>query len=128
MTMTFHHSGESLLRVVSRWSWLGNPTFLRAGAGAPSKRRTVLKEPKKPMGQTVRTTKLSLDLGNRKAGGANQEKRRALEETMQILDAARRFYLAFFLAYPDKFQERVQADQIRRPPTLLPNFIKEIKE
>src|SRR5215467_10726578 len=60
------------------------------------------------MGQTARTTKLSLDLGDRKTGGANQEKRKALEETVQILDAARRFYLAYFLAHPDKLQERVQ--------------------
>lgn len=60
------------------------------------------------MGQTARTTKLLLDLGDRKAGGANQEKRKALSETVHILDAARRFYLAFFLAHPDKLQERVQ--------------------
>ena len=60
------------------------------------------------MGQTARTTKLFLDLGDRKHGGANQEKRQALEETVQILDAARRFYLAFFLAHPDKLKERVQ--------------------
>ena len=63
------------------------------------------------MGQTARTTKLPLDLGDRKTGGANQEKRKALEETVQILDAARRFYLAFFLAHPDKLQERVQNER-----------------
>jgi hypothetical protein len=60
------------------------------------------------MGQTARTTKLLLDLSDREQGGANREKRRALKETVKILDAARAFYLAFFLAHPDKLQERVQ--------------------
>jgi len=31
-----------------------------------------------------------------------------LEETGKILDAARAFYLAFFLAHPDKLTERVR--------------------
>jgi hypothetical protein len=60
------------------------------------------------MGQTARTTKLLLDLSEREQGGANQGKRRYLEETVALLDAARRFYLNFFLAHPDKVMERVQ--------------------
>jgi putative transposase len=60
------------------------------------------------MGQTVRTTKLLLDLASRDQGGANQGKRRYLEETVAILDAARQFYLGFFLSYPDKLMERVE--------------------
>lgn len=60
------------------------------------------------MGQTTRTTKLLLDLDSREHGGANREKRRYLEETVAILDAARRFYLAFFLAHPEKLRERVE--------------------
>jgi IS605 OrfB family transposase len=60
------------------------------------------------MGQAQRTTKLLFDLARRDQGGANTEKRRYLEETVTILDAARRFYLAFFLAYPDMLTERVQ--------------------
>ena len=55
------------------------------------------------MGQTARTTKLLLDLSEREQGGANPHKRRYLEETVAMLDAARVFYLHFFLAYPDKF-------------------------
>ena len=60
------------------------------------------------MGQTARTTKLLLDLRAHQQRGANQGKRRYLEETVAILDAARRFYLDFFLAYPDKLIERVE--------------------
>lgn len=60
------------------------------------------------MGQTARTTKLLLDLSKREQGGANETKRRALSETASILDAARRFYLAFWLAHQDKLSERVQ--------------------
>src|SRR5712691_11808197 len=59
------------------------------------------------MGQTTRTTKLPLDLSTRDQGGANQGKRRYLEETGAILDTARAFYLDFFLAHPDKLMERV---------------------
>src|SRR6266481_425477 len=62
----------------------------------------------KPMGQASRTTKLLLDLSNRGDGGANTSKRAYLEETGKILDAARAFYLAFFLAHPDKLTERVR--------------------
>jgi putative transposase len=60
------------------------------------------------MGQASRTTKLLLDLSNRGDGGANTSKRVYLEETGKILDAARAFYLAFFLAHPDKLTERVR--------------------
>jgi IS605 OrfB family transposase len=59
------------------------------------------------MGQARRTTKLFLDLGNREEGGANSGKRAYLEETARLLDAARAFYVAFFLAYPDKLAEQV---------------------
>ena len=59
------------------------------------------------MGQATRTTKLFLDLGNRAEGGANSGKRAYLEETAKILDAARAFYVAFFLTHPDKLAERV---------------------
>ena len=60
------------------------------------------------MGQASRTTKLLLDLSDRGEGGANSSKRAYLEETVKILDAARAFYLAFFLAHPDKLTERVR--------------------
>jgi len=60
------------------------------------------------MGQASRTTKLLLDLSDRGDGGANTSKRVYLEETGKILDAARAFYLAFFLAHPDKLTERVR--------------------
>src|SRR5438552_17499641 len=60
------------------------------------------------MGQTARTTKLLLDLSERDQGGANRDKRQYLEETVTILNAARRFYLDFFLAHPDKLMERVE--------------------
>ncbi len=60
------------------------------------------------MGQTARTTKLLLDLSARDQGGTNAGKRASLEETVKILDAARQFYLAFFLAHPDKLLERVE--------------------
>jgi hypothetical protein len=60
------------------------------------------------MGESLRTTKLLLDLSARSRGGANTGKGRYLEETVKILDAARAFYLAFFLAHPDKLTERVR--------------------
>lgn len=53
------------------------------------------------MGQTARTTKLLLNFSEREQGGANREKRQYLEATVALLDAARRFYLDFFLAHPD---------------------------
>jgi len=60
------------------------------------------------MGQTARTTKLLLDLSARDQGGANSAKHSYLEETIVILNAARAFYLDFFLAHPDKLMERVE--------------------
>ena len=60
------------------------------------------------MGQTARTTKLLLDLSPRAQGGTNTGKRHALEETVALLNAARRFYLDFFLAHPDQLREQVE--------------------
>src|SRR5215831_9225704 len=60
------------------------------------------------MGQTARTTKLLLDLSPRAQGGTNTGKRHALEVTVALLNAARRFYLDFFLAHPDKLREQVE--------------------
>jgi hypothetical protein len=60
------------------------------------------------MGQTVRTTKLLLDFSTREQGGVNAGKRAHLTATVEILNAARRFYLDFFLAHPDKLSERVE--------------------
>ena len=54
------------------------------------------------MGQTARTTKLLLDLSACKQGGANTHKRAYLEEAVTLLNSARRFYLEFFLAHPEK--------------------------
>ena len=59
------------------------------------------------MGQATRTTKLFLDLGGRDQGGANSEKRAALDATAEVLTQARAFYLDFFLAHADKLSERV---------------------
>jgi transposase len=61
------------------------------------------------MGQASRTTKLLLDLDDPSIGGANTAKRAYLEELVKILNAARAFYLAFFLAHPDKLTERVSS-------------------
>src|SRR6266436_8355639 len=60
------------------------------------------------MGQATRTTKLFLDLENRAEGGANSGKRAYLEETARLLDAARAFYVTFFLAHADKLAEKVR--------------------
>ena len=59
------------------------------------------------MGQATRTTKLLLDLSARRQGGANTEKRAALDATEEVLNQARAFYLDFFLAHADKLAERV---------------------
>jgi transposase len=59
------------------------------------------------MGQAIRTTKLLLDLGPRTQGGANTVKRAHLETTVTILNAARAFYVAFFLAHREKLSERI---------------------
>src|SRR5690242_7215144 len=60
------------------------------------------------MGQATRTTKLLLEFGARAEGGANTAKRAYLEEAARLLDRARAFYVAFFLAHPDKLAERVR--------------------
>jgi hypothetical protein len=60
------------------------------------------------MGQATRTTKLLLEFGARAEGGANTAKRAYLEEATRLLDRARAFYVAFFLAHPDKLAERVR--------------------
>jgi hypothetical protein len=59
------------------------------------------------MGQAQRTTKLLLDLGKRTQGGANTGKRAYLDETAQVLNQGRAFYIEFFLAHAEKFQETV---------------------
>ncbi|HEY6286669.1 MAG TPA: transposase [Ktedonobacteraceae bacterium] len=59
------------------------------------------------MGHATRTTKLLLDLGERTQGGTNKSKRDCLEATVDLLNAARAFYVAFFLAHADKLSERV---------------------
>src|SRR5260370_30273568 len=59
------------------------------------------------MGQASRTTKLLLDLGNRAQGGANTEKRAALDATTAVLTEARAFYIDFFLAHSEKLAEKV---------------------
>src|SRR5258708_16738584 len=59
------------------------------------------------MGQATRTTKLLLDLGKRTKGGANSQKRAALDATAAVLNAARTFYIDFFLAHAEKLAERV---------------------
>jgi hypothetical protein len=61
------------------------------------------------MGQATRTTKLFLDLENRAEGGANSGKRASLEETARLLDTARAFYVAFFLAHADKLVVKVRS-------------------
>ena len=53
------------------------------------------------------TTKLLLDLGKRRQGGANTGKRSFLTETVALLTAARAFYIDFFLTHADKLAERV---------------------
>jgi transposase len=59
------------------------------------------------MGQATRTTKLLLDLGKRRQGGANTGKRAALDATVGLLNEARAFYIDFFLAHADKPCERI---------------------
>src|SRR5215469_12520228 len=59
------------------------------------------------MGQARRTTKLLLDLSKRDKGGANTSKRAFLDRTAQVLNDGRTFYIDFFLAHAEKFQETV---------------------
>jgi len=65
------------------------------------------------VGQTARTTKLLLNLSDRTQAGANTKKRQALEETVKLLDTARRFYLDFFLAHQDRLLERTRVISTR---------------
>lgn len=60
------------------------------------------------MGQTARTTKLLLDFSGRASGGTNAGKREHLRATVDILNAARSFYLDFFLAHTEKLTARVE--------------------
>jgi putative transposase len=59
------------------------------------------------VGQATRTTKLLLSFSRRDRGGANTDKRAALDATALVLTQARAFYIDFFLAHPDKLAERV---------------------
>lgn len=59
------------------------------------------------MGQAKRTTQLLLDLGKRTQGGANTSKRAYLDETAQVLNRGRAFYIEFFLAHAEQFRETV---------------------
>lgn len=59
------------------------------------------------MGQATRTTKLLLDLDNRRQGGANTGKRAALDATVGVLNEARAFYIDFLLAHTGKLAERI---------------------
>lgn len=59
------------------------------------------------MGQATRTTKLEIDLGQRRQGGTNQSKRTYLQATIALLNRARAFYIEFFLAHAEKLTERV---------------------
>ena len=59
------------------------------------------------MGQAKRTTKLLLDLGKRTQGGVNTGKRVYLDETAQVLNRGRAFYIDFFRAHAEKFEETV---------------------
>jgi putative transposase len=59
------------------------------------------------MGQATRTTKLPLDLSQRAQGGANTDKQAFVDATVQVLNAARAFYVNFFLAHAEKLSERV---------------------
>jgi hypothetical protein len=65
------------------------------------------------MGQAERNTTLVLDLSDRAQGGANTRKRCYLEATRSLLDEARSFYLAFFLAHPTTLTEHVQVTSRR---------------
>ena len=52
------------------------------------------------MGQATRIIKLLLDLGKRTQGGANSQKRAALDATEALLIEARAFYIDFFSRMP----------------------------
>ena len=77
------------------------------------------------MGQATRTTTLPLDLSKRSQGGTNIGKRACLQATVEVLNAARAFYVAFFLAHPDKLAERVtyfsEKQKVERERLISPN-------
>src|SRR5215467_11970542 len=81
------------------------PKASAAGCKAPC--RNANRKQGFEMGQAKRTTKLLLDLGKRTQGGATTGKRAYLDETAQVLKAGRAFYIAFFLAHAEQFQETV---------------------
>ena len=60
------------------------------------------------MVETIRATKIEINLDNRDAGGTNTHKRKYLELTQKLLNEARAFYVQFFLSHPEKFEERVR--------------------
>ena len=57
------------------------------------------------MGKAARSTILQLDLSPRACGGANTEKRAALQQTSAILTEARAFFLDFLLTHTEKLTE-----------------------
>lgn len=57
--------------------------------------------------ETIRSTKIEINLNDRGAGGSNTLKRKYLELTQKLLNEARAFYVQFFLSYPEKFDERI---------------------
>ena len=59
------------------------------------------------MGKTNRTTKLQIDLGKRKSGGTNTNKRVYLFQTKEKLNEAREFYTNFYLTHSLKFNETI---------------------
>jgi transposase len=59
------------------------------------------------MGKAARSTILQLDLSPRACGGANTEKRAALQQTSAILTEARAFFLDFLLTHNEKLTEKL---------------------
>lgn len=59
------------------------------------------------MAKTKRTTKLQIDLGNRKSGGTNTTKKEYLFLTKEVINKAREFFTDFFLTHSLKFDETV---------------------
>lgn len=59
------------------------------------------------MGLSKRTTKLSINIDNKKDGGTNTNKKNYLFATKDLLNKARVFYTDFFLTHSLKFEEKV---------------------
>lgn len=59
------------------------------------------------MGEAKRTTKVELNFDKRAAGGINTGKRKYLSFTRDLLNAARVFYIDFFLTHSNKLDEKV---------------------